>query len=565
MKKMYLFLFLVFIVKLNFATLVVTITNPTAQVDTICQGTNINLSCSVTGATSSVSYVWKINYTQVSTNATYNFVAATTGYNVCIVTATSGTETSLDTVVLVVVPTPTISNITDSLCSGSSFTITPTGVPVGTTYSWNIPTVTGNDLGGASGSGNSIYGTLTNPTNTAQVAVYTVIPTSGAGCVGATFLIYVAVYPVPSIPNIIDTVCSGTSFTITPTGVPSGTTYSWPYPAITGNISGGAAGNGNSIYGTLTNPTNTAQVAGYYVTPTSGAGCVGATFLIYAAVYPVPEITTITPNPICSGVPFSVTPVNGTDGLIPLGTTYSWGYPVGTGAMTAGATGNGASSINGLIVNGAPGPGIISYSVIPISGAGCVGDTFVVNVTILPALSANFTLVADTTTPHHYFAINNAAGGVPPLQYVWSWGDGTANSTTAYPSHTYSVAGYYIICLTITDSTGCTNTYCDSSYLQKSTNSIISVDVIQQGTLGINEKEISNQIKLYPNPAKETLTIETDATNQKLEIINLLGETIHTIYIYSKATINTSAFANGIYIIKIPTLKGTIVRKFVKE
>ncbi len=77
--------------------------------------------------------------------------------------------------------------------------------------------------------------------------------------------------------------------------------------------------------------------------------------------------------------------------------------------------------------------------------------------------------------------------------------------------------------------------------------------------------ETDTQIKLYPNPAKETLTIETDATNQKLEIINLLGETIHTIYIYKKATLNTSAFANGIYIIKIPSKKGIIVRKFVKE
>ncbi len=84
--------------------------------------------------------------------------------------------------------------------------------------------------------------------------------------------------------------------------------------------------------------------------------------------------------------------------------------------------------------------------------------------------------------------------------------------------------------------------------------------------LGIKENTVNNIISVYPNPAKETITIETDATNQRLEITNLIGQTVYTSYIYNKkATINTSAFAKGVYILKLSSDKETVVRKFVKE
>ena len=185
--------------------------------------------------------------------------------------------------------------------------------------------------------------------------------------------------------------------------------------------------------------------------------------------------------------------------------------------------------------------------------------------TMSTACSAQFDLVADTTTPHNYFAVNNATG-VPPLHYIWSWGDGSANDTIAYPSHTYSVAGFYSICLTIIDSTGCTYTYCNSSYLQKSTNSMVTINVILHGTLGINTNELSNQIKVYPNPTKDNLTIETNSTKeQRIEIVNLIGQTVYTTIINKKAIVNTSSFPSGVYILKLYTDKETVVRKFVKE
>ena len=84
--------------------------------------------------------------------------------------------------------------------------------------------------------------------------------------------------------------------------------------------------------------------------------------------------------------------------------------------------------------------------------------------------------------------------------------------------------------------------------------------------LGIKENILNNNVSIYPNPSKDNLTIETNSnTEQRLEIINLIGQTVYTNSIIKKATINTSAFAKGVYILKLSSDKETIVKKFIKQ
>lgn len=176
--------------------------------------------------------------------------------------------------------------------------------------------------------------------------------------------------------------------------------------------------------------------------------------------------------------------------------------------------------------------------------------------------SAQFTLVPDTTTLHHYYVINNAIG-VSPLSYLWSWGDGSQD-TIAFPSHTYNTAGNYNICLTITDSGGCSSTFCDSSYLQKSQYSIISVEVIQ-GITGINSLELTDQLKIYPNPAKNNLTIES-LQKAVVEILNIQGQKIlHQELQPRKIDIDISGLEKGVYILRLLSNDKTVVTKFIKE
>ena len=208
--------------------------------------------------------------------------------------------------------------------------------------------------------------------------------------------------------------------------------------------------------------------------------------------------------------------------------------------------------------------GNISVKASNICGTGPESFLYVNVSPVIPNCNANFNVIADTNVLHHYFIINNSTG-VQPLHYLWNWGDGTQD-TIMYPSHTYNVAGYYNICLTITDSVGCTNSYCNFAYLQKSPDAIISVQVIPQGSINIDDNIFDNKVNIYPNPAKNQITIEYNSIkNQDLAIYNLLGQKVYTTTFKDKVDIDISAFQNGVYFIKINTDKQAIIKKFVKE
>ncbi len=179
---------------------------------------------------------------------------------------------------------------------------------------------------------------------------------------------------------------------------------------------------------------------------------------------------------------------------------------------------------------------------------------------------AHFTMSPDTI-PQTWFALNQCTGN-GTINYVWSWGDGTPNDSTANPSHTYSTAGYYNICVSITDSSGCTNSYCDSStYINRSmANAIINVSVVNQLPSYIItdlETQTKDNITIYPNPTKTTINIQsTQSNNSNVKIYDAIGQ----VYVDEKLTnqntsLNILHLQSGIYFIKV----GDTVQKFVKE
>jgi hypothetical protein len=180
--------------------------------------------------------------------------------------------------------------------------------------------------------------------------------------------------------------------------------------------------------------------------------------------------------------------------------------------------------------------------------------------------SANFSIYADTAQQHHYIIINNASG-ISPINYYWIWGDGT-NDYTPYPSHTYADSGYYNICLTIVDGTGCTNMFCDSSYFVHrplQSNSMVYVNVYSQWTVGIKEMDSPKEIFIYPNPTQGQFTIRTQFAFKKIEIYNMLGETIFSEQSNQTNSIVNTKLQSGIYFVKINDGKNNIVRKIVVE
>jgi len=84
-------------------------------------------------------------------------------------------------------------------------------------------------------------------------------------------------------------------------------------------------------------------------------------------------------------------------------------------------------------------------------------------------------------------------------------------------------------------------------------------------SIGVNEISIGNSFSVYPNPAKNQLTI--DGGELKVESINILditGKTINTV-VSTNNTIDVSSLSQGMYFLQIQTDKGIATSKFLKK
>ena len=76
---------------------------------------------------------------------------------------------------------------------------------------------------------------------------------------------------------------------------------------------------------------------------------------------------------------------------------------------------------------------------------------------------------------------------------------------------------------------------------------------------GLENDVVLIQVKVYPNPSKNTLTIETVEAVQ-VEVVNLLGETIlsRKIEANQKELVNVNEWERGFYLVKV-SIKGQVI------
>ena len=81
---------------------------------------------------------------------------------------------------------------------------------------------------------------------------------------------------------------------------------------------------------------------------------------------------------------------------------------------------------------------------------------------------------------------------------------------------------------------------------------------------GVEEAEMIH-VAVYPNPAKESVTVLAEDGLQHILVYNLLGQAVETIHVNNenKVTINTSAYTSGLYIMNVVTLKGVTTKQFI--
>jgi len=349
-----------------------------------------------------------------------------------------GSDFSLDVTVR---PAPIVANqIIAAVCSNTAFSYAAVAVPVGTTYTWSNPLVSPtNSLSGGGPQAfnqNIVSQTLVSSNNQTDTATYTVTPAS-AGCIGATFTLTVPVKPVPFVNNLFDTVCSKTTFSVSPSNVPLNTTYTWSNPTSIpfGRVVGGSANNVpvNAISQT---PTNTGVVPAqllYIVTPFTN-GCAGNPFTLLETVgVLLPPIANTTAT-VCSSVPFNASPTG-----LPVNTKYTWAVqsitPAGTLAGTRAQT-IAQTAVSDTIANISSALATAVYAVTP-SNTGCIGNVFFATINVRPVPTANFIAPPQTVCAYINDTLSLAFTGTGP----WSFNyldNGVAKTQTGITTSPYT-------------------------------------------------------------------------------------------------------------------------------
>jgi gliding motility-associated-like protein len=390
-----------------------------------------------------------------STNATISVI-----YNVT--TSNNGCPGSTFTATVNVKPTPNIANKAATICSNNNFNIVITNgsdlLPAGTTYTWAAPITSGINGAQAGTSISTISGTLSNSTN-APIDVNYFITPNASGCTGASFATTVTVNPVPVIANMGPTqVGSGSNFNFTLGGqsgdiIPAGITYAWLAPTVQAGINGGVASgtpSPTSLVGSLTNFTGGALNATYNITP-SYMSCAGANFTYIVRVYPKPIIGNKTVN-ICSGMSFTVAPVDGTPitEVVPSGTTYSWAAPINAG-ITGTFSGTSANVISATLTNTTNAPITVIYIVTPFANPQS-GDPFEISVTVNPLPIANIVITENSglhsndniicSDVNASFAAVPVVGALTDYSYAWTV-PGSFTNPGNVPSFDANISGTY--------------------------------------------------------------------------------------------------------------------------
>lgn len=142
------------------------------------------------------------------------------------------------------------------------------------------------------------------------------------------------------------------------------------------------------------------------------------------------------------------------------------------------------------------------------------------------------------------------------ITYYWSFGDGN-NATMQNPIHTYVTDGTYTV--TLVESNG----VCNDTITQ----------IITTAALGVQEVTGLNNLSLFPNPAKEQLTLNIMADRLiagcRISIHGILGQHIYDQAIEvnegaNSVTLDISSLSSGIYFFCLQNGKESITRKFVK-
>ena len=199
-------------------------------------------------------------------------------------------------------------------------------------------------------------------------------------------------------------------------------------------------------------------------------------------------------------------------------------------------------------------------------------DTIIqtINVTgIACVANSSFSMASASSTTQVWNAMPISPWNI--VAATWNWGD-NSTSNTLYTSHTYSAAGVYSICLSVTVSCGASSTTCDTNYIYRSTQSaqMIQVNVIAPPAIVAGFANHSNESidwSVYPNPNNGQFEIKMDGvTNAKIKVYSLIGKMVYETEVANDKVskkIDLDGVANGVYFVKLSSNNKEYTKKII--
>ena len=544
MKKLYLLLiFLIFTTTLQ-AAINVSITNPLNSRDSICQGLTQLITTNVSGVTGNITYQWKKN-SQILSNSgsTYLYNGTLAGTDTIIVTAISGSQSSSDTVILVVKPKPVASFtiIGNNECSGTAVSINNTSMPsIGVTADWRLygsSTPQSNNWNPPSITFNLI-GISTQSYTDTLIVTYN-------GCKDtATNSIIVKPKPNPQFLNPFkDKLCKGSCIIndIIPT---TGSTYSWSTTSgsVTITYENSPINSKAKFCCSLSGNSGQKDIT---VTETNIFGCSNINDTTIDVVYlPVPDFS-ITPNTVqCSGVPITFDTIHSTSKTITTGIEWKFGDN---------KTGSGSTIIHTYDTIG--NNTITLYpKLIFTSQYGCKDSiTKPIQVKQRPdaslksdnpgnSLFENYPNSFNPTlfkkcniVPPHFLQLTNlSTTSSTNTNYYIKWGNGntytSSGSNFGIPNINYSTLGAYILTDSVKGGNNCISVKKFNVYIGSSPSNI-TITNIGNVTDECAPQTYPFKITVDPNDTPGTLyIISTNDGTQSDTLINPLSSNPDTIY-----------------------------------
>jgi hypothetical protein len=599
-----------------------------ASATTVCTGTAVTFSASVTNGGSTPVLQWKKNGVNVGIDSVGYELGAPVNNDTVYAVLTSNATCATPAVVTsnrplikvnpMVTPVVTIAAQNSTICSGSvaQLTATPSNGGTSPSYQWSINGVnTGTDT-------SVLITSSVNNNDTVRVVM-----TSNASCLTRTddssnavvFTVTPNVTPTVSVTANNSVICAGTPVTFSASITNGGTTPHFQWKRNGANV-------GKDSIGYIVS--NLANNDSVWVVFTSGESCVTTNNV-------ASNKTTITVNPVlvptvsiaasattaCSGTPvtFTATTTNG-------GTTPAYQWKIN--GVDAGPN-NDTFSVSTLSNND-------TVQLVMTSSATCASpvnaSSSKVKMTINPSLTPDVTVLADAAAicagSNITFRARPVNGGTAP---VYQWQKNGTNAGTNDTVFTTSINGSDVIRVIMTTSLGgCLTTTKDTTdapavtvkaipqqpVITRTADTLVSTladsyqwiynnnpvsgatnqkykagsnfgyykvaidsngcnnisDSFNYQFIGLDEKQSLSLLNVYPNPATSHITIAASFTHEDevtLTLYDLAGKQISVIHAgrtakIDKMDMDLNGIAAGAYILQITHGSNNTVHKLMK-